>query len=189
MLVYFGGALNERRYEERRGTEPLIVEEAFRLSTPEAAAWALLVVPPPPSLTERGPGLRPVVVDLVSAFLRAGVRPEPSTTAAVGMSYGAMLGCAFTLEEPRCRRLATLAGVGMADVAAAAPQDAVTGKAFRCFVNDGDPLSEQTRRFAALMRGAGRRVDVVERHGEHSFADFVANGSAAEAFRFAVGAR
>ncbi len=186
LLVFFSGASGERRYEERRKTEPRIVVETFRASAPEAAAWALLVLPPPPALTERGPGLRRIVLGLVSAFIRAGARSEPSTMAAVGMSYGAMLGCALTLEEPSCSRLATLAGVGMTEVVEAAPAGAVAGKAFKCFVNDEDPFSERSHHFAAFMGKAGRRVEVVERKGEHAFVDFVMNGSAAEAFRFAL---
>jgi pimeloyl-ACP methyl ester carboxylesterase len=185
LLVYFAGALDERRYEERRRGEPSNVLDEFRFAVGQAG-WGLLVVPPPPALTEIGPALRLEVAGLVDAFVEeAGWRPL--TIATVGMSYGAMLGCALTLEAPRCNRLATLAGVGMKEVVEAAAPDAVAGKAFRCFVNEGDPLSEQSHRFAALMASAGRSVEVVSRKGEHSFADFVANGLAIEAFRFAAG--
>ncbi len=151
LLVYFAGALSERRYEERRKTEPSIVVEEFRATLGPAAAWGLLVVPPPPALTDRGPTLRRTVAELVEAFVAAGAARKPSTIAAVGMSYGAMLGCALTLEDSRCNRLATLAGVGMTEVVEAAPPDSIAGKAFRCFVNDDDPLSEQSHRFATFM--------------------------------------
>ena len=187
LLVYFAGALSERRYEERRRTAPTIVADEFAAAVGRGRGWGLLVVPPPPALVERGRALQQRVAELVEAFVAALAAWKPSTMAVVGMSYGAMLGCALTLEDSRCNRLATLAGVGMADVVEAAPPDSVAGKAFRCFVNDDDPLSEQSHRFAALMANAGRPVEVISRKGEHSFADFVANGSAAEAFRFAVG--
>ncbi len=186
LLVYFSGALSERRYEERRKSEPTNVVEAFRESGPVALAWDLLVVAAPPTFVAREPGLGRIVSALVSEFLAASPNPEPPATAAVGMSYGALLGCAYVLEVQRCNRLAAPAGVGMAEVTESAPREALAGKTFKCFVNDGDPLSEQSHRFARQMRGYGRRVEVVTRHGEHSFVDFVANGSAAEAFRFAV---
>jgi pimeloyl-ACP methyl ester carboxylesterase len=186
LLVYFSGALSERRYEQRRMTEPAIVVETFRESGPGAAAWNLLVFQPPPTLVERGHDLRRIVGGLLSAFVQASLNPEPPAIAAVGMSYGALLGCAYALEVQRCNRLATLAGVGMAEVTESAPWEAVVGKAFKCFVNDGDPLSEHSHRFAEQMRGYGHRVEVVTQHGEHSFMDFVANGSATEAFKFAV---
>lgn len=79
--------------------------------------------------------------------------------------------------------------VGMVGVVEAAPSEAVAGKSFKCFVNDEDPLSEQSERFAALMARSGRQVDVVRRQGGHSFEDFVNNGSAAEASSFAMRGR
>lgn len=186
LLVYFNGALNERRYEERRATQPTHIFEVFGEIETADEAWDLLVIPPPPALTERGLAMRRIVAELVLTFVGSSPNPAPAVFAAVGMSYGAMLGCAFTLEADGCDRLATLAGVGMVEVVEAAPPEELAGKSFKCFVNDGDPLSDQSDRFAAVMAASGRRVEVIRRHGGHAFVDFVANGSAAEAFRFAM---
>ena len=88
----------------------------------------------------------------------------------------------LAFEHERVRALATTAAVGLAEAAHESERRLFAGKRYLSFANLDDPCADHTHRFWEAMIMRGFSVDVIEREGGHPFDDYVANGSAHQAF-------
>ena len=188
LVVYFGGAITAHAYDERRETEPTPLLEHWNAAVSEASTQAdLLVIPAPPGAMPAHSYLRRAVLTHVQwELLSAAGAPLRPLVACFGNSYGALFATALASELSACRRVVTMGGVGMSEMAEFAPPDFFSHCQFLCFTNDGDPLQPETYTFQAMAFLNGGYAKVHEGHGGHDFADYAANGFVEQGFRFLI---
>lgn len=206
LVVYFGGAISTATYHARRDTEPAPIRELFEralaevghdvAATVDATAAAtvaantvdLLVVPCPP-IGRSEPDFRARIFAFVhDELLPRTPNPTPSRVAFVGNSAGAHLAAMLAFESDAVRALATTGGVGMLEAAQESERRLLTGKRYRCFANLDDPRAPHAHAFWDEILSHLVSADVIERPGGHAFDEHIANGSALDAFRFALAA-
>ena len=188
LVIWIGGAISLEKYEQRRATEPLeIVAECAiaraRLGDPPCD---LLLLSSPPTL--QGLDTRLDLFHHLVAFELFPLLPPPHPTALglVGNSFGAHLATGFACRRPDARALATIAGVGLWDAIRESGGDLSPDLALRCYANEEDFAGVYAYELETELAARGRTLDLVEREGDHPFADYKANGSVSEAFEFVL---
>ncbi len=186
LVVWFGGAVPRRVYEERRETEPTPVLDCWQAACVGAGIAADLLVVPSPTAPSRDLGfLRQAVrIHLVHELLPAAGVSLGTDVACAGLSFGALLATAVAIELPACCRVVTIGGVGMSEMAATAGPDLFARCRFLCLTNHGDPMQPQSFRFQAVAALRGAAVEVRLGAGGHDFSDYATNGSVEAGFRF-----
>jgi hypothetical protein len=184
LVVYFGGAISTDVYNARRDTEPLslveLVEDALIATGVESVD---LLVVPCPLIGRKYPDFRSRIFRFfLEELLPRTPNPEPERMAFFGNSAGAHIAATFAFELDSVRALATTAAVGLVEAADESERRLFEGRRYLSFANEADPGTEHTYRFWEAMILRGISVDVFEREGGHAFEDYVANGSAREAF-------
>ena len=188
LVIWIGGAISLEKYEQRRATEPLeILAECeaarARLGDPPCD---LLLLSSPPTLQEVASRLD--LFHQLLAFELFPLLPPPHPTALglIGNSFGAHIATGFACRRPDARALATLAGVGLWDAIRESGGDLSPDLALRCYANEEDFAGVYAYELETELIARGRTLDLVEREGDHPFADYKANGSVSEAFDFVL---
>jgi pimeloyl-ACP methyl ester carboxylesterase len=188
LLVWLGGAIGPEEYERRRRSTPeaLLAEVETARRRCGAAPLDLLVLSNPPVLLEPEDRLDRFLRFFVGELLPRLPTPPPTAIGLVGNSFGAHLGTALACRMPAVRALATIAGVGLWPAIERSGGSVPPRLALRVYVNDADfarAHADELRRELAIR---GHDLDLVVRSGDHPFADYAANGSAADALGFVM---
>lgn len=188
LVVWMGGAITPEEYERRRSSEPAAILEPFGEARERCGrpACDLAILSSPPTLYE---GARPLArwfEYFGGELLPALPRPIPTILGLVGNSFGAHLATGTACQRADVAALATIAGVGMAEAEEAANSELPERLAVRCFVNELDFAAPYAAELARRFKARGRRLEVLERRGDHPFSDYAANGSVADAFSFVL---
>lgn len=188
LVIWVGGAISLEAYEQRRASEPVaILSECdaarSRLGDPPCD---LLLLSSPPTLQDLETRL-----DLFHHYLAFELfpllpPPHPTALGLVGNSFGAHLATGFACRRPDARAVATLAGVGLWDAIRKSGGDLRFDLAFRCYANAEDFAGAYAYELETELAARGRALDLVNREGDHPFADYAANGSVSEAFQFVL---
>ena len=188
LLIWVGGAISLETYERRRATEPVeILAECdaarSRLGDPPGD---LLILSSPPTLQGLESRLDLFHHLLAFELFPLLLPPHPTSLGLVGNSFGAYLATGFACRRPDARALATVAGVGLWDAIREARGDLSPDLALRCYANEEDFAGVYAYELETELATRGRILDLVERAGDHPFADYAANGSIREAFEFVL---
>lgn len=184
LVVYFGGAISTHVYHARRDTEPLPLVEIFEDALSRACVeYVDLLVVACPLIGRAVPAFRARMFELLlGELLPRSPNPKSERVAFFGNSEGAHIAAVLAFELEAVLALATTAAVGLAEAADESERRLFAGKRYLSFADVGDPCSKFTHAFWEAMILRGIPVDVIEREGGHDFEDYVANGSAREAF-------
>lgn len=184
LVVYFGGAISTDVYNARLDTEPLaLVETIGRALSGTGVGSVDLLVVPCPLIGRTYPDFRfRLFRFILDELLPRTPNPEPEQMVFFGNSAGAHIAATLAFELEQVRALATTAAVGLLEAADESELRLFAGKQYLSFANVDDPCSDHTLRFWEAMISRGIPVDVIEREGGHAFEDYVANGSALDAF-------
>lgn len=190
LLCYIGGSINQNTYLSRLKSTPEPIVDEFRKAWEEVGQPSLdfLVSSAPPNQGDsRHNG---VLQDFFNHFmfeiLSRTQNSRPTALAFVGNSFGAHLASYLAFTLARTKALATIAGCGMADAARQTPMIGIENKLFKLFSNIEDGTEYEDEEFKRLMGSHGIALDVVRRHGGHSFDDYRANGALKDAFAFCL---
>lgn len=185
LVIYLGGSVTPTVYEARRRSPPTPIAAAFERARRALGETSVDLAVSPCPLHDGGDpeGWVTELLDALGAQLGA-----PSALGCVGYSAGAALALRLALLEPRS--VASVFGAsgitGLLDeVRELADERARKGDrlALGWWMNAEDPLamaSEWVRRFPSID------VTMSTRPGRHPFADYEANGSVEDAFRFVL---
>ena len=189
MVVYVGGFVTAKVYEERRKSSPTDLAEQFELARVRSGMGRvdLLVCPCPVSTEGLGDEW---MVDHYDDELRPALGSEPTALGCVGYSAGA--GYATTLALfAEAQGLAVLGAAGLSR--SLGPHRALLEAWARAgkpsleaayFMNDRDPAGGDAGWLAQLPPTLQFRQHKAP--GSHSYADYAENGSVVGAFRFVL---
>lgn len=188
LVVWIGGAITPEEYERRRSSEPTAILEPFgeALERCGLPPCDLAILSSPPTLNAEARRLARWFEFFGEELLPALPRPIPTLLGLVGNSFGAHLATGTACQRADVAALATIAGVGMAEAEEAANSELPERLAVRCFVNDLDFAAPYAAELAGRFNARGRRLEVIDRRGDHPFSDYAANGSVADAFSFVL---
>jgi len=189
LLVYVGGAINESIYDLRRNSRPDgLAQTCLQAMNKESIeSLEFLALSPPPNT-----GHRPM--DGSEGFFQLFMfdllprlnNPRPTAIGFIGNSYGAHLATYVSMCLAPTKGLATIAGCGMADAIETSSRISLGRIAIKVFSNKDDGTSAEDAKLRTVLRGHGKEFGYAQGKGGHSFADYEANGSVSEAFRFVI---
>lgn len=186
LVLYVGGAVTRAVYEARRSSAPTLIAAAFeRARRALDVARVDLAISPCP--IDDGGDPDAWIGDVLAGLIdRIGA---PSSVVSVGYSAGGALAVRLAVLEA-CPAAAVFGGAGVPQTldelrpvwASRAPQSPLP---VGWWMNLGDPLgmsgTEWMRRY-----GGAIHFHPTTRPGQHPFADYDANGSVQDAFRFVL---
>jgi pimeloyl-ACP methyl ester carboxylesterase len=191
LLVYVGGATSLEKWLERFHTEPLeVVGEVRRAldSFPFARLDALICPSGPPIPGGSGNHTEDFFEHFETELLPRLEAPTPSAIAFVGYSYGAGLATYLALGLEASRALVTVGGTGVVTAAEAARPYVPKKIDITLFANSDDQVPQPHLVAAGLkrlMQPLSARA-MPPREGGHKSADYLRNGTLADAFRAAL---
>lgn len=188
LVVWIGGAISRETYEARRASEPgaVLAELAAARARIGDPPCDVLVLSAPPTLQDGSDRLGRFERLLGFELFPLLPLPRPPALGLVGNSFGAYLATGFAWRRPDARALATIAGVGLWTAVTESGGDLRADLAVRCFTNDQDFAGLYALELQAELAARGRTLELVERPGDHPFADYAENGSVADAFAFVL---
>lgn len=188
LVIWAGGAISSEAYEARRDLEPTpVVDELERARERLGGAPCdALLLSTPPTLQHFESS-----AELFRRFLAFEVfpllpPPHPTALGLVGNSFGAHLLTGFACRRGDALALASIAGVGLWTAIETCGGEPPPQLEICCFVNDLDFSGFFAYELVEELRMRGRSVQLVERSGDHPFADYAGNGSVADAFAFVL---
>ncbi len=189
LVIWVGGAIPLETYERRRATEPVAILAEIEAARSRLAdsTCDLLLLSSPPTLQDVETRLDLFHHHLAFELFPLLPLPHPTALGLVGNSFGTHLATGFACRRPDARALATLAGVGLWDAVRESGGELSPGLALRCYANEEDFAGVYAYELETELATRGRTLDLVERAGDHPFADYAENGSVRDAFQFVLG--
>jgi hypothetical protein len=190
LLVYIGGATNRQNYLMQYETEPtpIVSELARALELQPLPTLDALICPCP--LDSGGEG-HEYFVDHFDSELCPELGAPPAALVCVGYSAGAGYATHLAIvAEARALAVFGSAGVHQAAADNRTLLEQSKGEGTRpfeiaIFRNDSDSVVAPPQTVAAQLRPLHAHA-MAMRSGQHKFADYAANGTVRDAFRFAI---
>lgn len=189
-IYYIGGAVSHKTYMTRAATEPIAIANELRkaLRDYEAPEALDLIITPCPMTRENKETWLDEYLQMFSTKLIGMALERPIGRAVfIGNSMGAYYATHLAMALDEAKGLVSLAGVRMADAAEPGRQK-LSGLRIKCYSNFDDPHRHYTESFVSLMDKHRVPYELSRGAGGHEFEDYAANGSVADAFRFALSA-
>ena len=190
LLVYIGGTLNWQKYQAQYETEPvpIVTELARALALRPLPSLDVLICP---CLLDSGGEGHEHFVEHFDDELCSELGAPPTALACVGYSAGAGLATHLAIVT-EARALAVFGPAGVRRAAAADrslfeqfQRESARPPAVAIFRNHSDGVEAPPQVLAAALRPMEAQA-MGMRPGQHKFADYVANGTVRDAFRFAI---
>jgi len=190
LLVYIGGATNRQTYLAQYGTEPtpIVNELARALELQPLPSLDALICPCP--IDSGGEG-HEYFVDHFDGELCTELGAPPAALACVGYSAGAGYATHLAIvAEARALAVFGSAGVHQAEADNRTLLERLRGAGARpteiaIFRNDSDSVVAPPQTVATQLRPLHARA-MAMRPGQHKFADYAANDTVRNAFRFVI---